>query len=107
MSCDVTDILVYQPSTIPADDRAALFTLLLYVGVRTSTCTGPQTVIWSDSPTPPGLRALEGEILVSVAVCPEEDAPLSAFFLPHEVEREAASLEEVDWKGLICVFVFV
>lgn len=33
-------------------------------------------------------------------------SPFSVF-LSHEVEREVATLEEVDWKGLICVFVCV
>lgn len=44
----------------------------------------------------------ERDVLVSVAVCLEEDALVSVFSL-QEVKHEVSSLEEVDWKGLMCV----
>lgn len=54
------------------------------------------------------LRDRERDVLVSVAVCLEEDALVSVFSL-QEVKHEVSSLEEVNWKGLmyVCVCVFV
>lgn len=42
-------------------------------------------------------------MLVSVAVCLEEDAPVSVFSL-QEVEREVPSVEEVSRKGQMCLW---
>lgn len=44
----------------------------------------------------------EGDVLVSVAVCLEEDAPVSVFSL-QEIKHEVSSVEEVNWKRLMCL----
>lgn len=41
--------------------------------------------------------------MVSVAVCLEGDAPVSVFSL-QEVKHEVPSVEEVNWKGLMCLW---
>lgn len=44
-------------------------------------------------------------VLVSVAVCPEEDAPISVFSL-QQFEYEAPSQEEVNRERALCLCVF-